>query len=113
MDLPWTGAKATSTHVQPADTRDKSDQRLLEAVVRAKAWLADLSSGRFSSIEELATGRQVHPKIVRKALRLAFLSPCITTAVLTGDQSANLKFAGIPKILPLDWQAQRQILRGL
>jgi hypothetical protein len=32
---------------------------------------ADLESGRFSSIEKLATTANLHPKVVRQALRLA------------------------------------------
>jgi site-specific DNA recombinase len=101
------------THVQPADTADKPDQKLLEAIVRPRAWLADLQTGRFSSIEELATSANLHPKVVRQALRLAFLSPDITTAILTGDPSTNLKLAAIPKLLPLDWAVHRQMLRPL
>jgi DNA invertase Pin-like site-specific DNA recombinase len=110
IDIPWTRTKASHTYAQPVNTGPKSDQKLLEAVVRAQAWLADLASGRFSSIEELAAAAKLHPKVVRQALRLAFLSPCITAAILTGDLFANLKLAAIPKVLPLDWTAHRQIL---
>jgi len=59
----------------PADTQRKPDQKLLQAVVRAHAWLADLQSGRFSTIEELATAAKIHPKVARQGLRLAFLAP--------------------------------------
>jgi site-specific DNA recombinase len=113
LDLPWTRPEMSRTHVQPADPGDKPNQKLLEAVVRARAWLADLQTGRFSSIEELATTGKLHPKVVRQALRLAFLSPHITTAILTGDPSANLKFAEIPKVLSLNWLPHRHILRPL
>src|SRR5262249_37442764 len=113
VDVAWTRAKAANTQVRSVNIHPKPDQKLLEAVVRARAWLADLTTGRFSSIEELATSSKLHPKVVRQALRLAFLSPCITTAILTGDQSANLNLAEIPKVLPLNWLAHRQILRLL
>ena len=113
VDLPWMRAKAADTHVQPVYTDRKPDQKLLEAVVRARAWLADLTTGRFSSIEELATSSKLNPKVVRLALRLAFLSPCTTAAILTGGQHANLKLAEIPKLLSLHWLAHRQILRPL
>jgi DNA invertase Pin-like site-specific DNA recombinase len=113
VDIPWTRTRPSHTHVQPADTGRKPNQKLLEAVVRARAWLADLATGRFSSIEELATTAKLHPKVVRQALRLAFLSPSITTAILTGDQFAGLKLAEIPKVLPLDWSVHPQMLRPL
>ena len=99
IDLPWTRTKASHTDVQPVDTDHEPSQKLLEAVARAQVWLADLAVGRFSSIEELATAAKMHPKVVRQALRLAFLSPSITAAILTGDQSANPKLAGTPKVL--------------
>jgi site-specific DNA recombinase len=112
IDIPWTRTKA-SHHVRPADSDRNPDQKLLQAVVRARAWLSDLAAGRFSSIEELATTAKLHPKVVRQALRLAFLSPDITTIVLTGDRFVSLTLAGIPKVLHLDWSAHRQLLRPL
>jgi len=113
IDIPWTRAKPSQTHVRPADSDRYHDQKLLQAVVRARAWLSDLAAGRFCSIEELATTAKLHPKVVRQALRLAFVSPDIITAVLTGDRCASLTLAGIPKVLPLDWSAHRQMLRPL
>src|SRR5262249_19896529 len=85
IEIPWTPAKASHTHALPPPAR-KPDQKLLQAVVRAHAWLADLKSERFSSIEELATTTKLHPKVVRQAIRLAFLSPELMTAILEGNQ---------------------------
>jgi hypothetical protein len=45
----------TGSHTQvPPSSSSKKDQKLLQAVLHAHAWLADLKCGRFSSIEELA-----------------------------------------------------------
>ena len=63
-------------------------------------------SERFSSIEGLATTAKLHPKVVRQALRLAFLSPELTSAILEGDQP-GLTLRQIPKRLPLPWTARR------
>jgi hypothetical protein len=92
----------------PSD--DKPDQKLLQAVVRAHAWLADLQSGRFLTIEELATAAQTHPKVVRQALRLAFLAPEVTSAILDRDQSESMTLSAIPKLLPLAWTAHQELL---
>ena len=59
LEIPWAPTKASRTHLPPSD--GKPDQKLLQAVVRAHAWRTDLRSGRFSTIEELATAAKIHP----------------------------------------------------
>lgn len=66
----------------------------MQAIVRAHAWLNDLMSGRYNSIETLAKDIKLHPKIIRQQLRLAFLAPSITKAVLTGEDA---NFGGDPE----------------
>jgi hypothetical protein len=78
----------------------------LLAVVRANAWLSDLANNRYTSIEKLASAVQLHPKVIRQGLRLAFLAPLTTKAILDGTQPAHLTLAAIPKALPLAWWAQ-------
>ena len=101
IEVPWTRTKASHTHALAPPDR-KPDQKLLQAVVRAHAWLAELKSERFSSIEELATTTKLHPKVVRQALRLAFLSPGLTSAILEGNQP-GLTLRGIPQRFSLLW----------
>ena len=109
LEIQWAPTKDSHTH-SPPPSGGKPDQKLLQAVVRAYAWLADLKSGRFSSIDELATTANLHPKVVRQALRLAFLSPALTSAILEGDQP-GLTLRQIPKRLPLPWSSHRQPVR--
>jgi site-specific DNA recombinase len=73
--------------------------------------MLSLQGGTHGSIEQLADANSLHPKVVRQALRLAFLSTDITSAVLEGKQPGGLSLAGIPKLLPLPW-AQHQRLLG-
>ena len=101
IEVPWTRTKVSQTHLLPSPDCTP-DQKLLQAVVRAHAWLAELKSGRFSSIEELATTTKLHPKVLRQALRLAFLWPELTSAILEGDQP-GLTLRQLPKRLPLRW----------
>jgi hypothetical protein len=98
-----------STQVQPGSDREP-DPKLLQAVVRAHAWLAKLRSERFSSIEELATAAKLHPKVVRQALRLAFLAPGVTSAILDREQPERLTLRTIPKLLSLAWTAHQELL---
>jgi site-specific DNA recombinase len=109
IEIPWIRAKASHTHQLPSPDRNP-DQKLLQAIVRAHAWLADLRSGRFSSIEELAATAKLHPKVVRQALRLAFLAPSLTFGILEGSQSSEIALGGIPKTLPLAWSAHQHLI---
>jgi site-specific DNA recombinase len=102
IEIPW-APKPTAAHV-PAASR-KPDQKLLQAIVRSRAWLADLKGCRYTSIEELAEGVEVHPKVVRQALRLAFLSSRVTSVILEGDLPEWLTLRQIRKRLPLAWNA--------
>jgi hypothetical protein len=67
--------------------------------------------GAYQSIEQLAEANSLHPKVVRQGLRLAFLSPEVTSTILEGRQPKELALAQIPKLLPLTW-AQHQHLLG-
>jgi DNA invertase Pin-like site-specific DNA recombinase len=109
LEIAWDPTKAGRTHLPPPSD-GKSDQNLLQAVVRAHAWLADLQSGRFSTIEELATAAKIHPKVARQALRLAFLAPAVTSSILSGGRSGALTLRQMPKQLPLAWARHRQLL---
>lgn len=72
--------------------------------------MRSLQGGTYESIEDLADANRMHPKVVRQALRLAFLSPDVTSAILEGRQPAGLSLAQIPKLLPLPWTEHRRLL---
>jgi site-specific DNA recombinase len=84
---------------------------LVQSVVRAHAWARSLRDGTHESVEKLAEANRLHPKVVRQNLRLAFLSPGITSAILEGSQPAALSLAQIPKLLPLPWTEHHRLIR--
>jgi site-specific DNA recombinase len=108
-EMSWTRIKAGPTHILPVNAQRKPDQKLLQAVVRSHAWLANLKDNQYASIEELAEAVNIHPKVVRQALRLAFLAPELTSAILEGDHPERLTLRQIPKRLPLAWSAGREL----
>ncbi|WP_424629713.1 recombinase family protein [Bradyrhizobium sp. SYSU BS000235] len=95
--------------VEPTGQR-QPDPKLVQAVVRAHAWLRDLQNNKFETVETLAASAKLHPKVVRQELRYAFLAPVITEAILTGGQPQTLTLARIRKTLPLAWSDQRRAL---
>ncbi len=63
-------------------------------------------------IGDIATSQGVHHSYVSRLIRLAFLSPEITEAILDGRQPLGLTAAQLMQVsrLPLDWRAQGQTL---
>ena len=110
FDIPWIPrAKPDMTRVELTE-RGKQNPKLVQAVVRAHAWLRQLSDGTYSSVEDLATAVGFNPKVIRQALRFAFLSSATTDSILQGTQPAHLSLATIPFKLPWSWDQQDQAL---
>ena len=104
MDI---AAGVVEDDVAPEVARNES---LIQSIVRAHAWAHCLRDGAYESIEKLAEANCLHPKVVRQALRLAFLSPEVTSAILEGRQPAALSLARIPKLLSLPWAEHQRLL---
>jgi site-specific DNA recombinase len=86
------------------------NESLIQSIVRARGWMRSLQDGTYQSIEQLAEANSLHPKVVRQGLRLAFLSPEVTSAILEGRRQMGLSLARIPKLLPLSWAEHRPLL---
>ena len=84
------------------------NDRMIQAIVRAHSWLRTLEDKTHATVEELADAVRVHSKIVRQELRLAFLSPDITSAIV--ENKLALTPRQIPKKLGLSWRSHRQLL---
>ena len=105
VSIPWDAPAYSSDPPQQNGTRPSElDQKLVQALVRAHGWAESLASGEFGSVEELAGSVNLHPKVVRSEIRLAFLAPEITDSVLTASWSFGL--ADLRKISALSWQKQ-------
>ncbi len=80
-------------------------------LARAHLWLKALTDGTYRSIEEVANIAKWNPKVVRKVLRLAFLAPDITEAIIIGSQPSSLSTSELQGIAALSWDEQRRLLR--
>src|SRR5262245_33090726 len=87
------------------------DIRLIHALAQAHFWLKTLSDGTYQSIEELAAIAKWNPKVIRKVLRLAFLAPDITEAIILGSQPKSLSVSELQGISAHSWDEQRRLLR--
>lgn len=88
------------------------DPALVKAIVRARQWLEDLSSGRSQSLLRIAQAEGVSDRYVGALMPLAFLAPDIVATILAGTQPVELTTEALMKRceLPLAWSDQRALL---
>jgi len=90
----------------------RPDQPLIDMVARAHAYLEALTDGKGSGRKDVAKRFGVHPEDVSRMLPLAFLSPRIVEAILTGQQPADLSVRHLARNieLPIAWADQGRLL---
>jgi DNA invertase Pin-like site-specific DNA recombinase len=115
FDMPWSPAKKTGL-VEISEPNDSSPpspkSELVQALVRAHVWLAQLKSGTFKSIEDLAQAVKIHPKNIRLGLKLAFLSPQLVREILRGEQAPAITVTSLGNISELSWMGQEAALKS-
>ena len=89
----------------------RADPSLLRSLARAHCWFDDLKVGL--SYKDIAIRDGIDQRLVARTIRLTFLAPDITEAILKGCEPQNLTAKRLLKIarLPADWSAQRELLR--
>jgi site-specific DNA recombinase len=95
-----------------AGTEHRMDANLIAAIVRAHEWWRELCSGKVRTIREIAKREGSGERHVARILKLAFLAPDITAAVLDGRQPPHLTADQLIRMsdLPRCWQQQSQRL---
>ncbi|MGH6804748.1 MAG: hypothetical protein ACREC3_15495 [Methyloceanibacter sp.] len=90
------------------------DPRLVRLLLRAHAIRARLLEEPSLPLKEIAAEDGITSSYATRLLRLAFLAPDIVTAILNGRQSPQLTANRLmdDTRLPLDWTAQRGLLRS-
>ncbi len=89
----------------------KPDPSLIKLIVKAHVLHEKLMTENMG-IGDIAEFESVHHSYVSRMIRLAFLSPEITEAILDGRQPLGLTATKLMQVsrLPLEWWAQRQAL---
>jgi DNA invertase Pin-like site-specific DNA recombinase len=106
-----TETRGTSTLLEEnSGSEGARNEGLMQSIVRSHVWVRYLQDGTYDSVEALARANLLHPKVVRQALRLAFLSPDVSSAILGGRHPSTFALARIPKLLSLAWSEHRQLL---
>ena len=114
IEIPWsTPKKRERPRIEGSDDAlaPAPNSQLMQAIVRAHAWTSSLLDGSHKTIESLARSAGVDPKVVRYGIRMAFLAPDITKAILEGDRTADIHLKEFTRTLPLSWTSQCQEMR--
>lgn len=113
--------------VTPAETPESSRQEakqsvtavnhdlpLLKALALASYWQKEIDEGIVNDAVEIAEREQMDRTRVNEILRLSMLAPDIAEMILLGRQprTLSLEFL-VRRSLPMDWQAQREMIEGL
>jgi site-specific DNA recombinase len=88
------------------------DGNLIKLVHRAHRYLTHLTNGSAQRLSDIAAAHQADPADVSRLLPLAFLSPKIVDAILSGHQPLELTAQRLSRLpdLPLDWAEQETLL---
>lgn len=103
--------KARLTLVVPGHASVNPDSSLIAVVAQARGWLTELTSGRQTSLQGIASASGVTSAYVRQLIGAAFLAPDLVTRIVEGRQPSWLTLARLSAMLPLpgDWAAQRNL----
>ncbi|MGI4792762.1 MAG: hypothetical protein ACRYG8_01495, partial [Janthinobacterium lividum] len=90
-----------------AAVQQSANPSLVRLLVRARRWWTILRQGELD-VTALAAAEGVKPAYVTRVVRLAFLSPAVTDAILKGGVRAELSSTTItaPDAIPACWKAQ-------
>ncbi len=94
--------------IAAGETIPAPDATLIRALRNAHDWVAQMKTG--TSIKQIASTTTISESYITHIVPMAFLSPRIQQAILSGSQPAELTLETIARCkLPKDWQAQERL----
>lgn len=90
----------------------KADPSLAKLIVKSHVFREKLIKGGGASLRDIAVRQGVTPSYFTRLVRLTFLAPDITRAILEGRHPPTLTAAKLKEAsrLPLGWPEQREVL---
>jgi site-specific DNA recombinase len=88
------------------------DQKLIAAIVKGRAWWRQLQADPSLTVTGLAAIEGASPSYIDRILRLAFLSPAIVDAILSGEAPAELNLHRLKdvQLIAPSWAAQHRLM---
>ena len=106
------GVEAKLVMAGATPSKPSQDATIIQLIQDVHRWLDSLTSGKVSSIEDLAGHEGIPASEISRTLQLAFLAPDITKSILVGIQPTDLTAQSLKRLgkLPASWQEQRRLL---
>ena len=87
---------------------------LIDGLARAFYWQHLIDTGAMQSGSAIARAEKLHHSVINELLRMTLLAPDIIDTFMVGQQPRRLTLMWFQRNrLPVDWQAQRDILASL
>jgi hypothetical protein len=89
-----------------------SDPTLVKLVAKARSWWSQLRTGEVD-VSTLARREGVTDSYITRIVRLAFLSPAVVDAIVTGTQLASINGGALtaPGAIPIEWAEQEALFQ--
>jgi len=88
------------------------DNAMVKLIARGHRWHRKLFDDTHASIADIAKSENINPSFVSHILRLAYLSPTIVEAILSGQFPAHLTMKRLFAPFPMEWGRQREHFFG-
>jgi DNA invertase Pin-like site-specific DNA recombinase len=115
FNIPWAEKIKDLARIEgdkPGQDLPQPSPQLIQSVVRAHQWLKSLIDGTYDSVEALARAVDLHPKVIRSRIRLAFLAPKITRELLQGILPVSANINELTSAVHWSWVQQQGQLTG-
>jgi hypothetical protein len=67
---------------------------------------ADVETGQYATIKEIACAERINPSNVSRVLRLTLVAPEVLEALMGGRQTATMSLRELMKPFPIEWYRQ-------
>lgn len=85
-------------------------QALIQTLVQAEFWRAELQKHPSKSLTEMLLPHGVQPAYIRRLINAAYLAPVIKRAIFQGTQPGHLQVQDLIRAASLDWEVQMREL---
>jgi hypothetical protein len=96
-----------------ASVKQRPDERLIRALVRAHRRKRMLEEGKYRSAAEIAEAEGVTRSFANRLLRLTLLAPDIVEAILDGLQPKGMALEELTRAMSSGWEEQREIIKRI
>lgn len=79
---------------------------MVKAIARGFRWRSLMDTGKFTTIDDLASAEKISASYMSRVTRLSLLAPSIVDAILDGRHPPFLQLRTLLKPFPLDWSEQ-------